>query len=516
MTPSDAPAQHQILCCECGTLISPNPANMCVACIRTRVDITEHIPKQTILHFCRFCERYLQPPNTWMLCALESRELLALCLKKLKGLSKVRLIDASFIWTEPHSKRLKVNMTVQGEAFGTILQQTFVVEYIIHYQMCEICCKRKGTTGECWKALVQVRQRTRHKKTMYYIEQLILKHNMHTSALNIKENEGGLNFFYLAKNNARKMVDFLLSVVPCQYKTSQELVSHDINSNVFNYKYTFFVEVAPICKDEVVCLPITISRQLNHMNQLVICSRINELVHLIDPYTLKIGMMGGQQFYRETFEAVCHQKQLREFMVMNIEEIRTDEPQYGKHSTKHKLCDVWVLPVSSLGTDCEEVHTRTHLGNVLACGDYVLGFDVEHAVVNNAVFDKMTITKQKQAPDIILVKKIYPDKLKRQKNRNWRLKHIREKGEGSVTGESDDGDYNDFLEDLEEDPELRKNINMYKQGTNTNRDVEAEEECAPRVGIEELLDELNLDAPADIDDGMHSEELDADQTSVGI
>ena len=37
------------------------------------------------------------------------------------------------------------------------------------------------------------------------------------------------------------------------------------------------------------------------------------------------------------------------------------------------------------------------------------------------------------------MKKIYPDKLKRQKNRNWRLKHIREKGEGSVTGESDDG-----------------------------------------------------------------------------
>ena len=47
-----------------------------------------------------------------------------------------------------------------------------------------------------------------------------------------------------------------------------------------------------------------------------------ELVHLIDPYTLKIGMMGGQQFYRETFEAVCHQKQLREFMVMNIEEVK--------------------------------------------------------------------------------------------------------------------------------------------------------------------------------------------------
>lgn len=29
------------LCCECGCLIDPNPANMCVACLRNHVDITE-------------------------------------------------------------------------------------------------------------------------------------------------------------------------------------------------------------------------------------------------------------------------------------------------------------------------------------------------------------------------------------------------------------------------------------------------------------------------------------------
>lgn len=44
----------------------------------------------------------------WIHAALESRELLALCLKKLKGLNRVKLIDAGFVWTEPHSKRLKV------------------------------------------------------------------------------------------------------------------------------------------------------------------------------------------------------------------------------------------------------------------------------------------------------------------------------------------------------------------------------------------------------------------------
>jgi len=40
---------------------------------------------------------------------------LSLCLKKLKGLNKVRLVDAGFVWTEPHSKRIKVKLTIQKE-----------------------------------------------------------------------------------------------------------------------------------------------------------------------------------------------------------------------------------------------------------------------------------------------------------------------------------------------------------------------------------------------------------------
>jgi nonsense-mediated mRNA decay protein 3 len=44
---------------------------------------------QSNLYFCRGCERYLIPPGTWVTATLESRELLTLCLKRLKGLNKV-------------------------------------------------------------------------------------------------------------------------------------------------------------------------------------------------------------------------------------------------------------------------------------------------------------------------------------------------------------------------------------------------------------------------------------------
>ena len=77
--------------------------------------------------------RYLQPPEQWIKCSLESRELLGLCLAKLKGLNRVRLIDAGFVWTEPHSKRIKVKLTIQAEVLGgAVLQQVFIVDFVVN------------------------------------------------------------------------------------------------------------------------------------------------------------------------------------------------------------------------------------------------------------------------------------------------------------------------------------------------------------------------------------------------
>ena len=101
-----------LLCCECGTPIDGSTGLvMCTDCVKTKVDITKDIPKEATVQFCRDCERFLQPPGQWIRAEMESRELLALCLKRLKGLNKVRLVDASFIWTEPHSRRIKINIT---------------------------------------------------------------------------------------------------------------------------------------------------------------------------------------------------------------------------------------------------------------------------------------------------------------------------------------------------------------------------------------------------------------------
>lgn len=59
-------------------------------------------------------------------------------------------------------------------------------------------------------------------------------------------------------------------------------------------------------------------------------------------------------------------------------------------------------------------------------------------------------------------------------------------------------DYELFLQDLEEDSELRQNINLYKSSNAMDVDTAAEESAAeeeesfPEVGIEELLEDLTL------------------------
>ena len=123
---------------------------------RLQVDITEGIQKQCSILWCKECNRYLSPPKHWVVAELESKELLTYCIKRVRGLQKVRLVDAGFIWTEPHSRRLKVKITIQKEVFnGAILQQPFIVEYVVEPHMCDLC-SRAAANSDQWTACVQV------------------------------------------------------------------------------------------------------------------------------------------------------------------------------------------------------------------------------------------------------------------------------------------------------------------------------------------------------------------------
>ena len=71
---------------------------------------------------------------------------------------------------------------------------------------------------------------------------------------------------------------------------------------------------------------------------------------------------------------------------------------------------------------------------------------------------------------------------------------------GSGGSMSDGGyEYNDFLEDLEEDAELRKNVNVYKDASKIagqmavdDQDSVSDSEDIPQITLAEMLDDLAI------------------------
>jgi nonsense-mediated mRNA decay protein 3 len=483
-----------VLCCNCGVPMDGSQGLvMCYDCIKLTVDITEGIPREANVSFCRNCERFLQPPGQWIRAQLESRELLALCLRKLKGLNKVRLVDASFIWTEPHSRRIRVKLTVQGEAMvNTIVQQTFEVEYVVVAMQCPDCAK--SYTANTWKATVQIRQKVAHKRTFLYLEQLILRHNAHVDTISIQEAKDGLDFFYSHKSHAVKMLDFLSAVVPAKSKKSEELVSIDTQSGSSSYKFSFSVEIAPICRDDLVVLPKKLAHSLGNIGRLVLCSKISNSIQFIDPDTLQIADLSAPMYWRTPFPALLDVSQLVEFVVLDIEPT-------GDVRGKFVLADIEVCRAADLGVNDHTFYIRTHLGGILHPGDSCLGYYLPNTNLNSDLWDELDTSN---TPEVLIVKKHYTRKSKKSKYRKWKLKRMAKEHNDIVAHddsrqarqeqEKAERDYELFLQELEEDEELRQTINLYKAGSEQVPQTDAEDEeddDAPEIALDELLDELD-------------------------
>jgi len=83
-------------------------------------------------------------------------------------------------------------------------------------------------------------------------------------------------------------------------------------------------------------------------------------------------------------------------------------------------------------------------------------------------------------PDIILLKKVYPDK--KAKKRVWKLNHLKKdeiqpatKKQAELEGQDKDAEYEEFLREIEADKEMRSQINLFKDHKNMEEKQKAEE-----------------------------------------
>jgi len=194
------------------------------------------------------------------------------------------------------------------------------------------------------------------------------------------------------------------------------------------------------------------------------------------------------RYWSYGFRSIGSRDRLVEYLIMDIDIVQ--------YKGKFALAEATVARADTMGTSSKTYFTLTHLGNILNVGDSVLGYDLENANFNDA--DIVPMKGRVVRSEVILVKKIFQRKTR---PRHWKLANLEiEVGENkdkkskirTVARENEE-----FMRDLEEDPELRSQINLYKTEAPlpVENDMEDDsEDGLPPVQESELIEMIdNLD-----------------------
>ena len=362
-------------------------------------------------------------------------------------------MDAAWVWTEPHSRRLKLKLTVQKEVFsGTILQQVFVVEFTQTNEQCGDC--EQFEAKDTWTAVVQVRQRVTHKKTFLWLEQLIIKHNAQVSVTNMEPKPDGIDFFFGKKGNARKFVEFLNYVVPIRTQETKKQIGHDAKSNIYRFKHSYLVEIVPVCREDLVCLPPRLAHQLGGSSPLMIVWKVSNKLRLLDPISLKTAELQVNQFWNNPFRSIAGTGQLTLYVIFDV-------VQTGRREGKFQLCEVQLAREADFGRNDRMTTIVSHLGTILKPGNHAWGYATEGLMFSD---QDMQAWKDRTMPEIILVKKAYVNRRRNRKGRHWKLGKLVQGDVVETNTKADlfqaERDREEFLNELEEDPEYRGTINL--------------------------------------------------------
>lgn len=172
--------------------------------------------------------------------------------------------------------------------------------------------------------------------------------------------------------------------------------------------------------------------------------------------------------------------------------------------------DAEIIKTMDIG-DMNKTHfVKTHIANKIEGGDTVLAYDIENGNFNETDYKKY---KESKLPKVIVVQKHYK---KKKRNRKWKLKRLEKEVVETKRPKKDTAKREEeeaFLEDLEEDEELRSKINIFKDKRaiaselkNSNKDNnnkeegdedDDDEEDQPDIDESELLEDFDDETEPD-------------------
>ena len=516
----------KIVCCLCSAVIDANPRGTCEACLKKSLNIKTCIPTEFELVYCKECHRFLRPP--YVKIERESADMMKLCLSRIKSYDKkIKIIDSNFIYTEPHSKVIKIKITIQKEIEKNILSQDLIIEFKEKWNLCRDC--QKLQTPHTWASCVQIRQRVPHKKTMLYLEQIILKNKMQKSSLYFEEANDGFDFFFSTRRAGEIFSNWIATVVPSKITYTKKYVSLSTST------FTYLVDVANVAKYDLFLLDKESYKKLGGIGPLLICTRLSSRTIFEDPRTFNHLYLDGNTFFKYKFNKFCNSNQLNEFLVLDVyEEIDynfgsiNNNKNSGKNDKKKKkgkkkknrknkdesdseeekeennnINEISEEDTISLSTNYEKgvkdkekkieeekehilkcrktfiklirnnnekdkreiIEIKSHLAEVIKPGDIYLGYDLRTINLDseNSAFLEENINK---LPDVILArKKVNID------DKDKKVKRLFE-GKNKKENKDDKGDIMEFLEEMHDDKDLKDNIINENGDDNDKKDIE--------------------------------------------
>ena len=133
-----------VKCCLCGLDIDPNDAMMCINCLSLEVALEtagsfDTIEREVVQ--CPKCFKWKRDnvSSNYFSAEWESVELLTHLTKRVRRLKQLQVVDAKFVWTEPHSKRIRVKVVYEQEVLDTRarVQQSIVLEFRVRDGLCK-------------------------------------------------------------------------------------------------------------------------------------------------------------------------------------------------------------------------------------------------------------------------------------------------------------------------------------------------------------------------------------------
>lgn len=431
----DGKTLQQVPCCMCGSMILPNEACLCVVCLQRETSLQNEKEDVNELIQCKSCNKWCSHigKDTWVYHELESAGLLGLCVKKLGSISKAKILDAAWIWTEPHSRRLKLYVDIEKAVLDGKMkvQQRVVAEFVLKSKHCSDCIRSES--DHSWGAMIQLRQRNNHQRSLVVLESQLTKGGMHNLMIGVENSKQGMDFYFKQKNQAEKVVNFISTHLPTKSKFSKKHISTDPRTGKTRFELTYAVDIVPLGRGDLLLMPTNLNAKNSSAGELVVVSKVASSIHLMNPITMKRDELTASRYFakEKVIRTLMSPPELVRFMILDIEPVDDtkksvegvdDAKSYGIKEAGGLLADAEVARETDMGCNDLTYRVRTHLGHLLKPGNMALGYDmVRYAssagIEANSWLQHLSKGRDRSStidvPEVILVKKDYDDDQKK-------------------------------------------------------------------------------------------------------